>query len=123
MVEIDPESAKTRIRALKRQIESRIATIKNPERLAAAKQRIETITKLSQELNMLEGDLLAAEEAEKQEAEAAGGFHQKEAGVDATVILAVLQAGTELDLIVGHSLDPQSERPSQIAALSGPGLQ
>jgi hypothetical protein len=71
MVEIDPESAKTRIRALKGQLESRIATIKNPERLAAAKQRIETITKLSQELNMLEGDLLAAEEAEKQEAEAA----------------------------------------------------
>jgi hypothetical protein len=70
MQEIDPESAKVRIDALREQMNSRIANIKDPQRLANAKARIETITKLSKELSMLEGDLSAAEQVEKQEIEA-----------------------------------------------------
>lgn len=71
MAEIDPESAKVRIAALKEQLEARLAGIKDPQRLANAKARIELIAKLSKELAMLEGEVASADEAQKKEAEAA----------------------------------------------------
>jgi hypothetical protein len=71
MVEIDPESAMTRISALKDQVTARLARIKDPGMLTAAKEKIALINKLSQQLNTLEGELAAAEKAEKAEAEAA----------------------------------------------------
>jgi hypothetical protein len=71
MQEMDPNSAKTRIDAQVEQQAARAANLKDPQRLANAKARIETITKLSEELARLEGDLDTSEKAENQEAEAA----------------------------------------------------
>lgn len=71
MAEIDPASALVRIDALKQQIQARIENLRNPAKIAAAKLKIETITKLSKELAALEGDVASAEEADRKEAEEA----------------------------------------------------
>jgi len=70
MQEIDPSSAQFRINALKEQLAARIENIKDPEKLLAAKAKIETITKLSKELAALEAQTATAEEEQRKDAEA-----------------------------------------------------
>lgn len=71
MSEIDPASAKVRIDALKDQLAARIEGLQNPARIAAAKAKLEAITKLSKELTSLEATVASAEEEQKKEAEEA----------------------------------------------------
>lgn len=68
MQEIDPDTAKTRIDAMKEQLTARLENIKDPARLARARERIQTIARMSKELSALEGEVASAEEAEKQDA-------------------------------------------------------
>jgi hypothetical protein len=67
-VDIDTTIAESRMEATREQLEQRLASLKNPKRLANAKQRIETITKLAKELTIIEKDLTIAEDTERREA-------------------------------------------------------